>query len=333
MIHLAEPDWLRAIWLAPLLVMLLLVAFASRSRALNRFMDPALHGRLIRGAPRRGGMARTALVGTGIAAVAFALARPQGRPLDEEVVVRGRDIVFVVDVSRSMLARDLAPNRLARAKVWIEDLIGSLSGDRVALVAFAGHAVVKCPLTTDYEFFRLALEDLSPGSVSRGGTLIGDALRTTLRDVLSDDQGGAYRDVILFTDGEDHESLPVAAAETIGAKGARIIAIGLGDPASGTPVPEGGGRFVEHDGQLVRSRLDPKNLTEIAHASPGGAFLLAGTGTLDLAQVYADLSSTAGEREFASSATVRRVEFFPVFIAGALALLALDALMGAKHVR
>lgn len=331
--HLAEPEWLLALWAAPAVVVLLVFALAAGSRALSRFMDPALHGRLIRGAPRRGGMARPALVGMAIAAVALALARPQGRLLDEEAMVRGRDIVFVVDVSRSMLARDLAPNRLARAKVWIEDLVGSLGGDRVALVAFAGHAVVKCPLTTDYEFFRLALEDLSPASVSRGGTLIGDALRTTLRDVLSDDQGGAYRDVILFTDGEDHESLPVAAAETIGAKGARIIAIGLGDPTAGTPVPEGGGQFIEHDGQVVRSRLDPKNLTEIAHASPGGAFLLAGTGTLDLAQVYADLSSTAGARALASSATVRRVEYFPVFIAGALALLVLDAFMGAKHVR
>src|SRR5207248_2088929 len=124
-----------------------------------------------------------------------------------------------------MLAQDVAPSRLERTKIWINDLVGSLRGDRVSLVAFAGAAVVKCPLTLDYGYFRMSLEELSPGSVPRGGTLIGDAIRKTMSQVF--DVGGAaasrHRDIILITDGEDHESFPVQAAEQAGKDGVRII--------------------------------------------------------------------------------------------------------------
>ena len=137
----------------------------------------------------------------------LACTRPGWNPSPKSIQRKGRDVVFLLDVSKSMLAEDLAPNRLQRAKLAILDCIERLQGDRVAVVAFAGTAVVKCPLTLDYGYFRMMLESVTTDSVSRGGTLIGDALRKTLEDVF-DDQERQFKDIILITDGEDHDSFP-----------------------------------------------------------------------------------------------------------------------------
>lgn len=332
MIRLVEPLWLHGWWVAAGIAVVVLVGAWRRRRAMARFASRELEGTIVQGRGARRGATRAVLVGTALGLVAVALARPQGRVLEEAVELRGRDVVFVVDVSRSMLARDLAPNRLERARLWINDLVGTLGGDRVGLVAFAGNAVVKSPLTHDHEFFRLALSDLSPASVSRGGTLIGDALRTALRDVFGEEGEGAHRDVVLITDGEDHESLPVEAARSLGERGIRVIVLGVGDPSSGAPVPGEGSGFVEYQGEMVRSRMDPAGLAKIAHATPGGVFLNVGTGNMDLDRVYADLISSAPAVGLASASATRREELFPIALAGAFALLALEGLMGGRHV-
>jgi len=227
----------------------------------------------------------------------------------------------VLDVSRSMLARDLAPDRLGRAKLWVSDLLGSLRGDRVALVAFAGSAVVKAPLTTDYGFVRLALDELGPDSVSRGGTLIGDAIRATLRD-LFDDAEGRQRDIILITDGDDQESFPMEAAAEAGQRGVRIIAIGIGDP-QGAAVP--GARY---QGRPVVSSLNPDTLRRVAAASARGAYLHAGSGAMELDRVYADLIRAAEQNQYDSTVAVAWTEAFQWLIAGALCLLVLEGFIG-----
>ena len=150
---------------------------------------------------------KTALALLGIGFIAVGLARPGWNPEAETIERRGRDVVFLLDVSRSMLAEDLAPNRLERAKLAIQDAVEGLQGDRVGLVIFAGHALVKCPLTHDYGFFKLMLEDVSTESISRGGTMIGDAIRKTLEEVF-DEQFKQYKDLILITDGEDPHTSP-----------------------------------------------------------------------------------------------------------------------------
>lgn len=228
----AEINWLHAIWGVPLLIGLVLWAMMRSRQQMQRFVAAALAPRVTIGFSPRRRMLKGLLMATAFALVALGLARPQWNPQPEEITRVGRDVCFVLDVSRSMLAEDLAPNRLERAKLWIEDVTKVLEGDRVGLVVFAGSPVVKCPLTHDYGFFRLALEETDTQSVSRGGTLIGDALRLTLREVFglseADDQREArHRDIILITDGEDHESLPVDAAAVAGAAGVRLIAIGI----------------------------------------------------------------------------------------------------------
>ncbi len=202
-----------------------------------------------------------------------------------------------------------------------------LEGDRVGLVIFAGTSSVKCPLTLDYGFFRLMLEDVTTDSISRGGTLIGDALRNVL-DTVFDDQLKEYKDIVLITDGEDHDSFPVEAAETAGEKGVRLIAIGLGDENEGRriPVTDGNGRrtFLKHDGQEVWSRLDADTLRKMVNVTDGGRYLNVATGTFDLGEIYLQLVASAEKKDLESKTIERYEERFQIFLALALACLSLE---------
>jgi len=335
--RLADPVWLHALWLAPLSLGLVWLAARARRRALRRLGEPALVAQIASGAGATRRWVRAWGVALALALIAVALARPQ-RGLDtREVEHRGRDLVFVVDVSRSMLARDLAPSRLGRAKLWINDLVDKLGGDRVGLVAFAGAPSVECPLTQDRSFFRLALDRLDTQSAPRGGTMIGDAIRKVLDDIyeVKDENGnpvdsGRFRDIILITDGEDQESFPVKAAQSAGEFGVRIIAIGVGDTGRGTPVPvaPGSDRYIERDGETVLSRLESKTLREIQRAVPGNVFLEVGTGEIDLAQVYRDLIVTAAQTTLGTSTVTDYKERYTVFLALAVVLLSFELVLG-----
>jgi Ca-activated chloride channel family protein len=322
--HFAEGAWLHALWSVPIAVGLAWSSFRRRRRAVLLFAGSAKRGPVgVRTAIKAG------LFAVALACAAIAVARPQGDEKEETVTLRGRDLVFLVDVSRSMLATDVVPTRLERAKLWINDLTKSLKGDRVALVAFAGSSSVKCPLTLDYSFFRLALAELSPRSVARGGTLIGDAIRKAMTQVF-DGTPGRFRDIILITDGEDHESFPVQAAEQAGEQGVRIIAVGIGSEGDGALVPggeESGREYLEYEGQRVRSAMDAGSLSQIATASAGGVFLNVGTGTIDLEQVYTDLIAGAEKNEIGTKSIKRYEELFQIVLAWAVLLLIVESLI------
>jgi Ca-activated chloride channel family protein len=266
--------------------------------------------------------------------IAFSLARPAWNPKPRTVERRGRDIVFIIDVSRSMLAEDLAPNRLDRAKIAVSDLIDRLEGDRVALVAFAGTAVLKCPLTLDYGFFEMMLDDLEPSSVARGGTMIGDAIRKALDDAY-DDQERKYKDIILITDGEDHDSFPVEAAEEAGRRGVRIIAIGLGDENQGKRIPvtdeQGNRTFLTYRGQEIWSKLDAESLRKMVNATPGGRYLNVATGTIDLGNVYMSLIAGEEKREIESLTVKLYEEKFQIFLGFALFMLVAEMIVGERR--
>lgn len=326
---------LHGLWLVPGLAMLMLYASRRRRQALRKFVHDALLAR-VQG-PSRPDPARRVLKGTLVLAASallvVALARPAWNEVVQEVTQRGRDVVFLLDVSRSMLAEDLPPNRLERAKLAILDAVDRLDGDRVALAVFAGSTVVKCPLTLDYGFFRMALEDASALAVTRGGSLIGDGLRTVLSDVF-DGKRSNHRDVVLITDGEDHESFPVEAAAEAGELGVRLIAIGLGDERVGHRIPvaaeasaaAGGSQrsFLQHQGQEVWSRLDADTLRKMADSTPGGRYLNVATGSIDFGTVYRRLIATAESREIGSRTIGTRDEKFQIFLAICLLLLALE---------
>lgn len=328
---------LHGLWLLVALAGLMVYASRRRRQALRAFVEAGLLARLggssVPDPARR--VLKAALVLAAVGCLVLALARPAWDAAPEEVVQRGRDVVFLLDVSRSMLAEDLRPNRLERAKLAILDAVDRLGGDRVALAVFAGSTVVKCPLTLDYGFFRQALADVSPFSVARGGTLIGDGLRTVLKTVF-DSKSSNFRDIVLITDGEDHESFPVQAAEEARTAGVRLIAIGLGDERVGHRVPviaEGpdgaanarsGRTFLLHEGQEVWSKLDAATLRRMAEVTPGGVYLNVATGAIDLGEVYRRLIASAEGREVGSLTVDRLDEKFQVFLAICILLLALE---------
>lgn len=332
-IRLLAVEQLLLLWILPSLVGLAVLAAHRRRRSLEEFAEEALRrrARMEGGASRR--WWKLAMTLTGMAFLILGLARPAWKPVEEQVEHRGRDVVFLLDVSRSMLAEDLSPNRLERAKLAILDGVERVSGDRVALVVFAGTAVVKCPLTHDYSFFRLALDDASPDSVSRGGTLIGDAIRAVM-DQVFDNQPRGHRDVILITDGEDQESYPVEAARKLGELGARLIAIGLGDENQGRRIPitddRGQRRFLTYQGQEVWSKLDAETLRKMVEATPGGRYLNVATGAVDFGDVYAKLIASAGETELGATRTERYQETFQIFLMLGFVLLAGEMLVSGR---
>lgn len=332
--HIGAPVWIHALWLVPLTALLVVYAFDARRRMMRRFADEPLLAALTARTRLWVAALRGGLLVTGVAGLVFALMRPQWNEREIPVTRRGREIVFVIDVSRSMLARDLAPNRLERAKLWIRDMVSALEGDSVGLVAFAGVPVVQSPLTRDIGFFEMTLDQLGPESASRGGTMIGDAIRKAVGQVFErtpEDapDRGQFRDIILITDGEDQGSLPVEAAKAAADAGIRIIALGIGSEVEGAPVPQGTNDqdYVRYQGETVRSRLDAGTLAEIAGATPGGVFLNVGTGNLDLEDLYHDLIASASRAELETQPIVQYDEMFWIFLAAALACLFAESLL------
>lgn len=332
--RLAAPAYAHALWAVPAAALLIAFAAGARRRAVRRMIGAGMAD-LIQGvSPLRRALKTACLLGA-IAALAIALARPQFNAREREIEREGRDLVFLVDVSRSMLTPDLAPSRLGRAKIWIQDLVAGLGGDRVALVAFAGAPSVVSPLTLDRAFFELQLERLGPGSAPRGGTAIGDAIRKAVTDVLDLDpdnpapEAGRFRDIILITDGEDQQSFPVEAARAAGAAGVRIIALGIGSTSgAAVPAPDDTAQaFQTYRGSTVISRLDTQTLESIARAHPGNAFLNIGTGDIDLDQVYRDLIAAGDKTQFGSATVTEYDERFWLFLIAALALLTLESLI------
>lgn len=332
-VHLHNLGMLNWLWLIPPLIVVGLYAAQRRRRALEMFIEAGILDRIqISVSPTRRRW-KAALLIVSAALTAFALARPGWNPTAETVERRGRDVVFLLDVSRSMLAEDLAPNRVERAKLAIQDAVDKLEGDRVGLVVFAGNALVKCPLTHDYGFFRLMLDDVSTDSISRGGTMIGDAIRKTLDEVY-DDQYKQFKDLVLITDGEDHDSFPFEAAEAAGERGVRIIAIGLGDENEGQRIPitdeQGRKTFVKYEGKEVWTRLDADTLRRMVNVTPGGKYLNVSTGTIDLGSVYKQLIASAEKKELESRTVKKYHEKFQIFLFVAFALLLGDMIISER---
>ncbi|MEY4117492.1 MAG: hypothetical protein RLZZ116_820 [Planctomycetota bacterium] len=298
-----------------------------RRRARARLADEALLARIAPGlASSRGGI-RAILLAAAIALLVPALMDPRGEAQTETVEQRSIDVMVVVDVSRSMLAEDAQPNRLARAKQFASDLVESIGSDRVGLIEFAGVPSMRCPLTFNHRSFRTQLEALSPQATVRGGSMLGDAIRLAASS-LKNEQGG--KAIVILSDGEDMQSEPVEAA-AVAAKehGIRVVSIGIGDPKEGARIPiyEGGRRsYIVHEGQEVWSKMDPSLLKQVADAGEG-YFVEAGTGQADMAQL-ATLLSTGLEREKRERADVStRQPLFQIFVAIALALLIAESLL------
>lgn len=323
-----------SVWLALILLVAILIVYRSvRNRKLmSAFASEHLLPRLSASVSVVKRRIKLSLIILSILFLVLTLMRPQGNPVEKTVKKRGRDLVFVVDVSRSMLAEDLKPNRLGRAKQIIADVINILEGDRVALLVFAGSTAIKAPLTLDYNYFLNVLDRIGPDDVNRGGTHIGDAIRI-VSDRLFYDQDNKYRDVILITDGEDHESFPVEAAKAAAERGIRIHTVGLGDP-DGAVIPirsSGTYHLLKYQQETVNSRLDETTLKTIAEVTEG-VFVPVRTNLVDLAGLYQDYIAVAEKRESTSQETRIWSELFQFFLGIAILLLMIESFI-TDHVR
>lgn len=309
------------------------VALALRGQdALARFVSPAMQRRLVSRPGLATDIARIALVAVALGCCVAALMRPQARDQRETLVSarHAADVMIVLDVSKSMLAEDVAPNRLARARAEIAEMVRQLPGHRVGLVAFAGRAVLLCPLTPDHSFFNLVLRGVDPSSVSRGGTRIGEAIRVATAGFPA---GPGAKLVVLITDGEDHESYPLDAAKTAKGEGVRIVAVGLGSE-EGSPIvltdPRTGAKTqMMHDGQPVVSRLDGETLRQMA-TETGGAYVPAGTSALDLESIVRENVTPILRAEADRSTRVVPAERFAWFVLAALIALAAALALGGR---
>jgi Ca-activated chloride channel family protein len=329
----------KALWLLFLVPVVLAPAYAwcfwRKVQALRILASSEMLAKINNTVSLRKQVFKAVLLVLGFTCIVVALTEPKWNPQPQQIRRKGRDVVILLDTSRSMLAEDIKPNRLARSKIAISDLLEVLGGDRIAIVTFAGNATVKCPLTQDYAFVRMALADISTESTSRGGTQIGDAIRKAIDEVF-DKQTREFKDLILITDGEDHDSFPVEAAQKAAKEGVRIIALGLGDDATGSRIPitgpDGQTTFLKYQGQEVWSKLDSDTLREVAYATEGGKYLsvLPGT-TMDLGKLYQDLIASAEGRELESMTMMKYDEKFQIFIGLAIMLLMSEVLISERR--
>ena len=287
-LHFAEPQWVHLLWAVVVYVCLMTWLELRQSAALERFAGASLLSRLVRRPSGAQRAARLVLLGAAGTFMTLALMRPQWGLELVATPRAGAEIIICLDVSNSMLAEDVAPNRLGRAKAEIRDLLELLDGDQVGLIAFAGRASVLSPLTPDFGFLRLVLDTAGAGSVTLGGTRLEEPIRKAVNGFAA--TGDISRAIILITDGEDHDSFPLEAAKAAAQRGIRILAIGFGDERGAeirvTDPATNAQTLLKHaDGTPVRTRLDGELLRAMALAT-AGAYIPAGTGVLDLQSIY-----------------------------------------------
>jgi Ca-activated chloride channel family protein len=298
---------------------------ARRRRKLGLLAGDAGRGAMLPGYLPGRDARRLALRFAGLALVVVALARPQWGFHWEEVKRRGLDIVVVLDTSRSMLAADVAPNRLQQAKWGVHDLLRQLQGDRVGLVPFAGSAVVQCPPTLDYAAFGMLLDDLHCGIIPRGGTAIAQALRLAAEKGFGEEETGADKVVLLITDGEDHEGDPLSLLPMLKQKGIRVYGIGIGTPEGELlPGDAAGGYFKDRAGQVVKSSLHEDVLQKLAIGT-GGAYVRSVPGDSGLERVFRESIAQLKRAEQEGRTARVNEERYPPFVLAALALFAWEA--------
>jgi len=318
---------LHFLWLIPLLALALLVNGRQKKRALEKFADQELLYRLTGiEQPGKRFLKRLLLLAS-LALILFALSGPRWGSHYQEVSQKGVEIMVLVDVSPSMLVKDIKPNRLERARREILDFLRVVQGDKVGLVAFSGAAFVQCPLTLDYAALEMFLSGLQADLLPVPGTDLGAAIETGLSAF--DFQSETDKAMLLITDGEDHEGKGREAAQKAAAKGVKIFIFGLGETAGG-PVPGGdgkGGFKKDREGKLILSKLNEEGLREIASIT-GGAYARSVAGDLDLDILYFEGIKSKTEAQALKSGKIKVYEDrFPVFVFIAFVLLLLEDLI------
>lgn len=324
----ANPAFLYALLLLPLAGLFLWWARRRRERDLARLGNPSLVQRLSSNVNWRGRRWKDALWLLVLALLLVALARPTWGTETQMVEQEGIQVMVALDVSKSMLAQDIKPDRLSRAKMEIADLMGRLGGDEIGLVLFSGASFVQFPLTSDYATAMTFLDNARPEVISRPGTAIGDAIRTAMSGF--DMNRASQKVIVLITDGEDHEGDALDMAEMASEQGILIYTIGFGSPG-GEPIPEYDergqvtGYKVDQSGEVVLSRLDEATLQQIADAG-GGQYFRARADGSELSALVQELSMLQ-KAELSALLETRGIERFQAFLLAALALMVISEMI------
>ncbi len=327
------PENLKWLWLAPAVYIAFLWLNQWKRGVLKRYGDLRLMDQMASSLSARRRNSKQLLIAFAVLAVAVALSRPEMPGKNVFVKSTGLDIVIAVDVSQSMLAQDILPSRLEKAKLELQDLVERAKGDRIGVVAFAGEAFVQVPLTVDRSAVKLFLKALSPALIPTPGTNLGEALRASLS--LFEDDAGGNKVVVLLTDGEDQGSDPSKAARDAAKKGARIYAIGIGT-AKGDVIAtrdENGKVGFKKDlkGNTVTTRLDEKSLQEITQIG-NGVYYRSRKGNLEIDKIYSDLQGLAG-KETGSGWVVEREPLYQTPLLIAIVLFCIEMALSERRKR
>ena len=280
-VRIVDPVWL---WLSPLGIATgATAAFCvwRRWRRARSAVPATRREQVLPGGGASQGVLRGGLLGIGLSLLSVAAAGPQCGERTEIVKRTGIDLVVALDASTSMLARDVKPSRLERAKVEVTALLDRLRGDRVGLVVFAGEAFVQCPLTTDYSAAKLFLRAVDPAAMPQQGTAIAGALREARRVLDGGARGGSGKAVLLITDGEDNQGDAAEAAKELGEAGIHVYAVAVGSE-EGEPIPladaKGNvtGYKKDRDGRTVLTRTDTAGLRELTDRAGGKVLTTSG---------------------------------------------------------
>lgn len=325
MFRFAHPEYLYALYVIPVIIILFFFLVKNQKKNLKAFANLSLHNVLLPKHSKVKSWIKLILVTFSVFLLAIAAANPQIGTRLEEVKQTGIDVFILLDVSLSMSAEDIKPNRLEKAKYQISNLINKLRGDRVGLIIFSGDAYVQIPLTTDYSAANLFLSAVDFKSVPQPGTAVATAINLAIRSF--DYKAGTQKVIVVITDGEDHEGDITEAVNDAVAKDLKIFTIGLGSP-DGVPIPifnsqrQAIGFKKDKDGNTVLTKLNESILKEIA--SNGNGKYYRGNNYEDYLDVIFKELSSLEKTEYGTKKVTDYEDRFYYFLAPAIFLLILE---------
>ncbi|MEJ2195634.1 MAG: VWA domain-containing protein [Ignavibacteriaceae bacterium] len=330
MIKFANPEYLNALYLIPVLAVILSILYKNKNKLLEKFADKELHSVLVPLYSNVKNYLKFGVILIALACAIVAAANPQVGTKLQEVKQTGIDVFILLDVSLSMTAEDIKPNRLEKAKYQISNLIQKLRGDRIGLIIFSGRAYIQFPLTTDYSAANLFLSAVDVNSVPQPGTAIGSAIRLATE---SFDSSATEKVIIAITDGEDHEGDVLESVNEAVGIGIKIYTIGLGS-TGGVPIPvyDTRGSMIgfkkDNAGNTVLTKLDEATLKDIASDGKGEYF--RGNNYEDyLDKIYNELSELK-KSEFGVKKVTDYEDRFYYFLIPAIILLIIELFISEK---
>jgi Ca-activated chloride channel family protein len=330
MIRFAHPEYLYLLVVVPLFIIFYLIYKGWKKRALQRFGDQEVITQLMPNQSKTKGLLKLILLITGVTFLIIGILDPQVGSKLEKVKREGIDLYLVLDVSNSMLAEDIKPNRLERAKLAISNLIDKLQGDRIGIIIFAGNAYKQLPLTTDYSAARLFLSVVDTKIVPTQGTAIGEAIDMA---TLSFGETEHNKAIVIITDGENHEDDAVGAAKAANELGIKVFTIGMGLP-DGAPIPLfNNGNQVgfkkDREEKTVITKLNEDMLRQIS-AAGGGSYARANNATTGLSRVFEDINSM-DKKEIETRQFTNYEDRFQLFLGIAFILILIELLIADRR--